>query len=118
MSVTEFVLCITKRYKLKIVQLYAPTSSYSDEDINNFYNDVDENLGKPNHYTIVMGDFNAQIEKRTNPMEMATGKSGLELRNERGNTLVEWATSRKYKIMNTMFQKKADRDGRGKAQTV
>ena len=117
-SVTEFVLCITKRYKLKIVQLYAPTSSYSDEDINNFYNDVDENLGKPNHYTIVMGDFNAQIEKRTNPMEMATGKSGLELRNERGNTLVEWATSRKYKIMNTMFQKKADRDGRGKAQTV
>ena len=34
-----------------------------------------------------MGDFNAQIEKRTNPMERATGTFGLELRNERGDTL-------------------------------
>ena len=42
-------------------------------------------------------------------MEMAMGKFGLELRNKRGNTLVEWATSIKYKIMNTMFQKKAGR---------
>ena len=40
-------------------------------------------------------------------METATGKFGLELRNERGDTLVEWATSRQNKIMNTMFQKKA-----------
>ena len=54
-----------------------------------------------------MGDFNAQIGKRTNPMETATGKFGLGLRNERGDTLVEWATLREYTIMNTMFQKKA-----------
>ena len=40
---------------------------------------------------------------------MATGKFGLGLRKERGDTLVEWATSRKYKIMNTVFQKKAGR---------
>ena len=64
---------------------------------------------KPNHYTIVMGDINAQIGKRTNPMETATGKFGLGLRNERGDTLVELETSRKYKNMNTMFQKKAGR---------
>ena len=37
------------------------------------------------------------------------GKFGLRLRNERGDTLVEWATSRKYNIMNTVFQKKAGR---------
>ena len=86
-SVVELVLCITKRYKLKIVQIYAPTISYSEEDINSFYNDVVETLWKPNHYTIAMGDFNAQIEKRTNPMERATGTFGLELRNERGDTL-------------------------------
>ena len=54
--------------------MYAPTTSYSDEDINNVYNDVDETLAKPNHYTIVMGDFDAQIGKRTNPMETATLK--------------------------------------------
>ena len=56
-----------------------------------------------------MGDHNAQIGKRTNPIETATGIFGLELRNERGDTLVEWATLRMYKIMNTMFQKKAER---------
>ena len=105
--VAELVLCIIKRYKLMIVQVYAPTTSYSGEGINNFYNDVDESLKKPNHYPIVMGDFSAHIGKRTNRMETATGKFGLELRNERGNTLVEWATSRKYKIRNVMFQKKA-----------
>ena len=56
-----------------------------------------------------MGDFKAQIGKRTNPMETATSKFGLDLRNDRGDTLVEWVTSRKYKIINTMFQKKARR---------
>ena len=105
--VVELVLCVTKCYKLKIVQVYTPTTSYSEEYINSFYNDV-ETLERPNHYTIVMRDFNAQIGKRTNPMETAKDTFGLELRNERGNTLVKWATSRKYKIMNTMFQKKAE----------
>ena len=56
-----------------------------------------------------MGDLNAQIGKRTNPKETATGTFRFELRNERRNTLVEWAIPRKYTIMNTIFQKKADR---------
>jgi len=38
-----------------------------------------------------MEDFNEQNWKRTNPTEMATGKLGLKMRNENGNTLVEWA---------------------------
>ena len=106
--VAKLVLCINKRYKLKIVQVYAPTTSYSNEYINNFYNDVDETLGKPNHYTKMMGDFNTQIGGG-GPMETATGQFVLGLRNDRGDTLVEWATSSKYKIVNTMFQKKAGR---------
>ena len=97
----ELVVCIAKRSKIKIVQVFAPTTSYSEEDINA--------LGKPNHYKVVLGDFNAPTGKIINPMERATGKCGLELRNERGDILVEWATSRKYQIMNTMFQKKPGR---------
>ena len=107
--IAELVMSITKRYKLKIVQVYALTTSYSKEDINSFYNDVVETLGKPNLYAIVIGDFNAQLKNRTNPMETATGTFGLELRKERGDILLEWATSRKNTIMNTMFQKKAGR---------
>ena len=56
---------------------------------------------------IVTGDVIAQIGKRTNLMKTATGKFGLELRNERGDTLVEWATLEKCKMMNNMFQNKA-----------
>ena len=56
-----------------------------------------------------MGDFNAKVVGQTNTSERATGCFGLGQRNKRGDTLVEWATSKNFKIMNTQFQKKAGR---------
>ena len=56
-----------------------------------------------------MGDSNAKVGGQTNTSERATGCFGLGQRNERGDTLVEWATSNNFKIMNTQFQKKAGR---------
>ena len=58
--VAELVLRITDRYKLKIVQVDAPTTSHSGEETDNFYNTIDTILEKQTHYTIAMGDFNAQ----------------------------------------------------------
>lgn len=107
--VAELVLNINTRYQLKIVQVYAPTSTHSEEEIDKFYNDLENILETKSHYTIVMGDFNAKVGKRTNTSETMTGIFGLGNRNERGDTLVEWATLEKYKIMNTMFQKKEKR---------
>ena len=107
--VAELVLRITDRYHLKIVQVYAPTTYHSDEETDNFYNTIDKILEKQTHYTIVMGDFNAKVGGQTNTSERATGCFGLGQRNERGDTLVEWATSKNFKIMNTQFQKKAGR---------
>ena len=89
--------------------IYAPTTSHSDEETDNFYNIVDKILEKQTHYTIVMGDFNAKVGGQTNTSERATGCFGLGQRNERGDTLVERATSKNFKIMNTQFQKKAGR---------
>ena len=100
--VAEHLLCLTK-HKLKIVQVCAPIAPFSEEDITSFYNDNDETLGKTNHYNIVMGDFDAQIGKSTN------GNDQVWARIEKRKTLVKWTTSRKYKIMNTMFLKKAGR---------
>ena len=51
-------------------------------------------------------------------METATGTLWLELGNERGDTLVEWATSRKYKIMNIIYQKKAGRRWKWKSPNL
>ena len=101
--VVELVLRITDIYQLKIVQLYAPTTSHSDEETDNFYNNIDKVLKKQ------MGDFNSKVGRQTNTSERATGCFGLGQRNERGDTLVEWATSKNIKIMNTQFQKKAGR---------
>ena len=56
-----------------------------------------------------MGDFNVKVGGQTNTREMATGCFGLGQRNERGDTLVEWATSKKFNIMNTHVQNKAGR---------
>ena len=48
-----------------------------------------------------------QIGKRKQTMVMAIVKFGLEVINNRGD--VKWVTSRKYKIMNIMFKRKAGR---------
>ena len=93
--VAELVLRITDIYQLKIVQVYAPTTYHSDEETDNFYNTIDKILEKQTYYIIiVMGDFNAKVGGQTNESERATGCFGLGQRNEGGDTLVEWATSK------------------------
>ena len=57
------------------------------------------------NYTIVMGDFKENVGGQTNTSERATGCFGLGQR--RGDIVVEWATSKNFKIMNKQFQKKA-----------
>ena len=110
--VAELVLRITDRYQLKIVQVYAPTSN-SDEETDNFYNIIDKTLEKQTHYTIIWLSWgwgiNAKVGGHANTSERATGWFGLGQQNERGDTRVEWATSKNFKIMNTQSQKKAGR---------
>ena len=108
--VAELVLHITDRYQLKIVQVYAPMISHSDKETYNFYNTIDNILEKQTHYTIVMGDFNAKVRGQTNTPERVAGCFGLGQHNERGYTLVEWATSKNFKIMNTQFQSEESRE--------
>ena len=83
--VAELVVRVTHRYQLKIVQVYAPMTSHSDEETNNFYNAIDNILEKQTHYTVAMGDFNAKVCEQTNTSERATGCFGLVQRNERGD---------------------------------
>ena len=59
--VAVVVIKLNRRYKMKVVQAYAPTSSYDDEEIEQFYEDVELAMRKvQTQYTIVMGDFNAK----------------------------------------------------------
>ena len=50
--------------KMNIVQLFTTATSFEEQQLNSFYNDVDETLEKQDHYTILVWDFNAQLGKR------------------------------------------------------
>ena len=80
--VAELILLITDRYQLKIVQVYAPTTSHSDEETDNFYNTIDKILEKQTHYTIVMGDFNAKVGGQTNTSERDASAWVSEMKEE------------------------------------
>ena len=62
--VAELVVRVTDRYQLKIVQAYAPTTSHSDEETDNFYNIIDKIQEKQTHYTIAMGDLMQKLEDK------------------------------------------------------
>ena len=82
---------LSKRYNVQIIQVYAPTSSHTDDEIEEFYEEVQKLHDKGNaHYKIVMGDFNAKIGTQKAD-DKVVGNFGYGERNERGDTLVEFA---------------------------
>ena len=81
-----FILKIaSKPFNHVIIQVYAPTSS--DEDIEQFYNDLDSahKKARSQDMTIVMGDLNAKVRNEQDPLLKVVGRHGLGSRNERGD---------------------------------
>ncbi len=114
--VVGIIIRLNKRYKLKVLQDYAPTSTHSYEEVDLFYEDVEEAMKKHNtHFSIVMGDFNAKIEMK-NYGESAVGHFGTGTRNGRGDQLIEFAERNRLRITNTFFHKKHTKNGPGRAQ--
>ena len=60
-------------------------------------------------HTVVLGDFNAKIGRRKIGENSIMGPYGTGERNERGDRLMEFATSRQLFIANSKFQKKESR---------
>ena len=100
---------INNRYSMKIIQVYAPTSTSTEDDIEKFYDELSQQLKTKSHYTIIMGDFNAQIGIKQDINEKCTGNFGSGTRNDRGDMMVDWASQHKLKIMNTFYKKKYNR---------
>ena len=56
---------LSKKYNVKVIQVYAPTSSYDDEEIEEMYEEINSLMGSiKTHYTMIIGDFNAKIGKQ------------------------------------------------------
>jgi exonuclease III len=90
---------------IAIVQVYAPTADSTEEEIETFYDQLEQVLqGLPKK--VVMGDWNAKVGTDRSGWEQAIGRYGYGKRNERGERLLEFATKQKMMICNTRFQQK------------
>ena len=107
--IAGLIIKLNKKYKMKIIQIYAPTSTHTDEEMEIFYEDLDRALKKQKtQFTFVIGDFNAKVGQKRRG-ELAMGNFGIGSRNNRGDMLVEFAERNNLKIMNTFFNKKENR---------
>lgn len=94
----------SKPFNTNIIQVYAPTSTSSEEDLEKFYKHLDDalTLSKSSDNTIVMGDFNAKVGKGR--CHNNVGDYGLGNRNERGDRLVQFCQEYDFGITNTYFK--------------
>ena len=108
--VASLTLKINSKYQLQAVQVYVPTSSHNDEEVEELYEEVAKIMEKnKSHYRIIMGDFNAKVGQQLQGDGGAVGAFGLGERNERGTRLVQFATSKNLRIENTFFKKSKNR---------
>ena len=61
--VAELVLRITDRYQLKIIQVYAPATSHSDEETDSIYNTIDKILEKQTHTQLWWGTLKLEDKR-------------------------------------------------------
>ena len=91
-------------FDISLIQCYAPTADNNDDEIDKFYEQLDEAIKqcRSQDIRIIMGDFNAKVGGQRDGR--AVGPFGLGQRNERGSRLVEWCTANRFVITNTWFQ--------------
>lgn len=108
-AVSDRILSIklqAKPVNMNILQLYAPTSTASDTDMESFYTDLETTMSKipKREILIVMGDLNAKIGAVAYQLSHSAGKFGLGQRNERGERLIQFAAENNLVIVNSFFQ--------------
>lgn len=98
-------------FKITIIHVYAPTSASSDEEIEAFYNSIENTLAKvPKKDLILMsGDWNAKVGNDNTGWNSVMDRYDFGDRNDRGERLLEFATVHRLFICTTRFQHKADR---------
>ena len=90
---------------LHVIQVYAPTSASSEEEIEDFYNTLQSAVDKvpSKEICIVMGDLNAKVGEGED-RDSGIGPFGHGVRNERGDLLANFCQANDLVITNTLFQ--------------
>ena len=95
-----------KPFNFSIIQVYAPMSASSEEEIEDFYSDLEDAYKKCGNQDIVlvMGDLNVKVGGEQYPLQEIVGTThGLGERNDRGDLWVDWCATHEQVIMTMWF---------------
>ena len=99
-------------FNITVIQAYAPTTDYSDEEIEDFYQQLQEVVDQTpkKDIIVVQGDWNAKIGKDAYPNWKGTcGSSCNQSTNDRGLRLLEFAAVNSLTVANTLGKHKISR---------
>ena len=94
--------------KRRIISVYIPDGSYGDAEVEEAYLCLSllHARGKQLKRSVVMaGDWNAVVGLQKGGEDDTAGMFGMGMRNQRGEWMVNWATSRRLSVVNTYFEK-------------
>ena len=91
-------------FNINIIVVYAPTSDAADDEIDSFYESLDQIVKscKSQEMKIIVGDWNAKIGQGRE--DKTVGPFGLGERNERGDRLIDWCMANRMVVTNTWFK--------------
>lgn len=89
-----------------VCQVYAPTMKASDNDLDDFYSSLQEEISNvaKKDLIILMGDFNAKVGCQYQDSSGVVGKFGYGQRNDRGDRLIDFCGLNDLIITNTQFK--------------
>ena len=87
-----------------VIQDYAPTSNAEEDEVERFYEDLQDllELTPKKDILFIIGDWNAKVGSQEIPG--VTGKFGLGVQNEAGQGLIAFCQENTLVIANTLFQ--------------
>ena len=93
-----------KSFNIKVTQVYAPTNSAEEADVEWFYEDLQDilELTPKKDVFFIIGDWNAKVGSQETPG--VTGKFGLGVQKEAGQRLIAFCQENALVIANTLFQ--------------
>merc|ERR1712002_109576 len=101
-----------KPHNMTIIQVYAPTTDYDEEEVEQFYEELERTIAKApkKDLLVVQGDWNAKVGPDAYQQWAGTvGRYGVGETNDRGLRLLEFAQHHRLTIANTLFPHKMSR---------
>lgn len=107
-ALTERICILNLKFDketLSIVQVYAPTAESTEQQINEFYNQLQIARRQCYKHQIILGDFNARVGQRLAGEERILGNYCYGKRDKRGEMLLQFCWENNLFILNSLFKK-------------